>query len=60
MKTITILLAFVFVIPRVAAQDPNYSGPAKNQVKMFWAQIEKLKAGTASSSAMISAERAIK
>jgi len=46
--------------PATTNPDENYTGPAKNHIKMFWAQIEKLKAGTAPSSALISAERAIK
>ena len=60
MKKIIIALIGVFIIISAKAQDPNYTGPAKGQVKMFWAQIEKLKNGNTSSSTMMSAERAIR
>jgi len=60
MKKICLLLAGLFSLLAGMAQDPGYTGPAKVQVKMFWNQIEKLKAGTATGSAFASAERAIR
>ncbi|MBK7434119.1 MAG: hypothetical protein IPI66_09640 [Chitinophagaceae bacterium] len=58
-KLIAILFSILF-IGQAISQDPGYAGPAKVQVKMFWAQIEKLKAGTATASTISNAERAIK
>jgi hypothetical protein len=58
-KSIITLLCF-FILIIATAQDPGYTGPAKVQVKMFWAQIEKLKAGTGTPSTVSNAERAIK
>ena len=60
MKTLYFILVFVFFSLAVFAQDANYTGPAKVQVKMFWTQIEKLKAGTGTASTINNAERAIK
>jgi len=60
MKKIIIALLALFIITVAQAQDPNYTGAARTQVKMFWGQIEKMKAGNSSNSALMSAERAIK
>jgi hypothetical protein len=60
MKSILITLGCFFILIRVIAQDPSYTGPAKAQVRSFWSQIEKLKAGTATASTVSNAERAIK
>lgn len=60
MRKIIIALFSLFLFQTSSAQDPGYTGPAKVQVKMFWAQIEKLKNGNTSSSTLMSAERAIK
>ena len=60
MKKIIITLFCFFILMNVMAQDPGYTGPAKVQVKMFWTQIEKLKAGTGTASTVTNAERAIK
>lgn len=60
MKKICLLLIGLFSLSIGMTQDPGYTGPAKVQVKMFWTQIEKLKAGTATASTLVSAERAIK
>lgn len=59
-QAILLFLCCLFTILDGQAQDLTYAGPAKTQVKMFWAQIEKLKSGTATASAITNGERAIK
>jgi hypothetical protein len=60
MNSLSFILLVFFFSSRLCAQDPSYKGPAKIYVKSFWAQIEKLKNGTATASTVMNAERAIK
>lgn len=43
-----------------APADETYNGPAKVQLKAFWRQLEKLRSGDASPSALNNAERMLK
>ncbi|MFN8251038.1 MAG: hypothetical protein U0V75_04085 [Ferruginibacter sp.] len=43
-----------------APADDTYNGPAKVQLKAFWRQLEKLRSGDASPSALNNAERMLK
>ncbi|MFZ1307064.1 MAG: hypothetical protein WAR80_14565 [Ferruginibacter sp.] len=60
MKRMIITLCCFFMLIHATAQDPGYTGPAKIYVKSFWNHIDKLKAGTGTSSTINNAERAIK
>ncbi len=57
MKKILFPFLFLFLIGSLFAQDPGYTGPAKVPLKSFWSHIEKLKAGTGTSSSVSNAER---
>jgi len=57
MKKVLFPLLFLFCISSLFAQDPGYTGPAKMPLKNFWSHIEKLKAGTGTSSSVNNAER---
>lgn len=46
--------------PAKAPADDSYNGPAKVQLKSFWRQLEKLRSGDASGSALNNAERMLK
>lgn len=59
MKRITLLAMLLLFVSSIMAQDDNYTGPAKTQVRSFWAQIEKLKTGNAVGSTISNAERMI-
>lgn len=45
MKKISLALSCMIFMQYVHAQDPNYAGPAKTQVKSFWGKIELMKQG---------------
>jgi hypothetical protein len=55
-KALFSLLCLTLSISLIA-QDPGYTGPAKMPLKNFWTHIEKLKAGTGTSSSLSNAER---
>ncbi len=55
-KALSSLLCLILSIS-LLAQDPGYTGPAKMPLKNFWTHIEKLKAGTGTSSTISNAER---
>jgi hypothetical protein len=47
MKNYTFLLFLLFLAQSVCAQDPGYTGPAKNMVQAFWDLAAKLDASVA-------------
>jgi len=57
MKKALFFLLCLFLSISLIAQDPGYAGPAKLPLKNFWTHIEKLKAGTGTSSSISNAER---
>jgi hypothetical protein len=57
MKKTILSLCLLFVSISLLSQDPSYNGPAKMPLKNFWGHIEKLKAGTGTSSSLNNAER---
>jgi hypothetical protein len=57
MKKTILSLCLLFVSVSLLAQDPSYTGPAKIPLKNFWGHIEKLRAGTGTSSSINNAER---
>ncbi len=59
MKTVKTLLIILTLNSTMIAQDNNYSGPAKFEVKIFWAQIDKIKKTNGGVSEIKNAEKAL-
>ncbi len=62
MKTnkLLVLGIILFVNMNLLAQDSNYSGPAKMEVKTFWRQADLFKKGSGSASNLSNMEKALK
>lgn len=57
MKKLILALSCLVFILHVHAQDPDYNGPAKVQLKSFWRYMEKLRAGDKSPATLNNAVR---
>jgi hypothetical protein len=60
MKKIILFIALIVSSVAIQAQDANYNGPAKTQVKTFWGKIEMLKQGKSTGSSLMAAKNLLK
>lgn len=59
MKQVFILLLSIFIITGASAQDPQYKGPGKVEVNLFWRQVETFKSGKGTATTLGNMKRAL-
>ena len=57
--TLFLMLLFTVLKLNSSAQDPNYAGPAKMEVKTFWRQADMFKKGSGSATNLENMEKAL-